>query len=71
MPFTEEEIDDIFTYHAPHGDQQQRYQTIREAARQFAKVLVANSKPSADQTDAIRSLRNCVMTVNASIALEK
>lgn len=49
LPFTEEEIDDIFTYHAPHGNQQERYQSIREGARVFAKILVLNTQPSADQ----------------------
>jgi hypothetical protein len=71
MPFTPEEIQDIFTYHAPRGDQQARYQAIREAAGKFALILVANTKPSADQTAAIRLLREAVMTANASIALEK
>lgn len=71
MAFTDEEIDDIFTYHSPKDDQPKRYEDIRVAARAFAKVLVANTKPSADQTAAIRKLRECVMTANASIALEK
>lgn len=71
MAFTDAEIDDLFTYHAPHGNQQERYQSIREAARIFAKVLVLNSQPSADQTAAIRYLRLAVMQINASIALEK
>ena len=71
MPFTEEEIDDIFTYHSPKGNQQERYQSIREGARVFAKILVLNTQPSADQTAAIRKLRESVMTANASIALEK
>ena len=71
MAFTDEEIDDIFTYHAPHGNQQDRYQSIREGARIFAKILVTNTQASADQTAAIRYLRTAVMTANASIALEK
>lgn len=71
MPFTPEEIDDIFTYHAPKGDQPQRYQSIREGARVFAQILVLNTKPSADQSAAVRLLRESVMTANASIALEK
>lgn len=71
MAFTADEIVDIFTYHAPKGDQQERYQTIREAAKIFAWALVNNTQPSADQTAAIRKLRECVMTANASIALEK
>lgn len=71
MPFTAEEINDIFTYHAPKDDQPARYEFIRNAAKDFALVLISSTKPSADQTAAIRLLRECVMTANASIALEK
>lgn len=71
MPFTPEDIADLFTYHAPKADQPERYQNIRNAAREFALVLVANTKPSADQAASIRLLREAVMTANASIALEK
>ena len=65
-----EEIDDIFSYHAPKGDQPARYEAIRSAAKAFALVLLANTPKSADQTAAIRKLRECVMTANAAIALE-
>lgn len=71
MPFTPKEIENLFTYHAPKGDQQERYQKIRDAAKAFAGVVVANTKPSADQTVAIRKLRESVMVANASIALEE
>lgn len=71
MPFTPEDIQELFTYHAPKPDQLERYEAIRTAARAFATVLVANTQPSADQTTAIRHLRDSVMTANASIALEK
>lgn len=65
-----DQIDNIFTYHAPTGTQPSRYAAIREAAKTFAHVLVDNTPPSADQTAAVRKLRECVMTANASIALE-
>ena len=71
MAFTKEEITELFTYHSPKLDQASRYQTIRDAAKQFALCLVENTKPSADQTAAIRLLRESVMTANASIALER
>jgi hypothetical protein len=71
MPFPAIDIEDTFTYHAPHGDQPERYEKIRAAAKAFAHVIVANTKPCADQTAAIRHLRDAVMTANASIALEK
>jgi hypothetical protein len=70
MPFTDEDIEDLFTYHKPVADQPERYQAIRDAAKQFAYVLIRCTKPSADQTTSIRHLRDCVMTANASIALE-
>lgn len=63
------DIKEIFSYHKPEGDQPARYEAIREAARVFAQVIVDNTIPCADQTAAIRKLRECVMTVNASIAL--
>jgi len=66
----EQEIMEIFTYHAPKGDQPQRYAAIREAAKTLALVIVRNTHRSADQSAAIRELRICVMTANASIALE-
>ena len=63
------DIDDIFAYHAPTGDQPHRYDQVRGAALEFARILLKNTVPCADQTAAIRKLRECVMTANASIAL--
>lgn len=68
--FTQEVLDDIFTYHAPRPDQIPKYNAIREAARIFAQVLVENTPSSADQTVAIRKLRELVMSANQSIALD-
>jgi hypothetical protein len=65
------DVDHLFTYHAPTGDQPQRYSSIREAARVFAHVILLNTKPGADQSAAIRLLREAVMTANSAIALEK
>ena len=70
MAFSEAQIEELFTYHSPKLGQPERYQAIREAAKAFAKVLIENTSPSADQTAAIRELRLCLMTANASIALE-
>jgi hypothetical protein len=67
---TNEFIEHLFSYHAPTGDQPARYEAIRSAAKSFAAVMLTNTDSSADQTAAIRKLRECVMTANASIALE-
>ena len=64
------DIENIFTYHAPFGDQPRKYQAIREAAKTLAQIIVDNTPPSADQTAAIRKVREAVMTANAAIALD-
>ncbi len=69
--YTEAVINDVFSYHRPQPVQLPKYDNIREGAREFAKILVANTPASADdQTTAMRKLREAVMTANASIALE-
>lgn len=65
---TDAELQNWFQYHAPTGDQQRRYETIREAAKLFARIVRDNTPESADQTAAIRKIREAVMTANASIA---
>jgi non-homologous end joining protein Ku len=62
-------IDQLFTYHTPTQVQAQAYSTLREAAKYFAKVIVAVVPNGADRTAAIRKLREAVMTANAGISL--
>lgn len=68
QPSAIKNIDNLFTYHAPKGDQQARYVVIRAAARALADIIVDMCPPSADTTAAIRLLREAVMTANQSIA---
>lgn len=68
---TKEEILDVFSCHAPKADQPERYERLRAKARELAEEIVEVCPASADRTAAIRKLRECVMTANASIALEK
>jgi hypothetical protein len=67
--FDDKALEEIFTYHPPTPDQIPKYQAIRDAAKQFAKVLVENSPSGPDQTAAVRLLRQAVMTANQAIAL--
>ena len=62
-------VEDVFSYHAPSSDQPERYVKIRESAKQFAKTILECTPPCADQSAALRLLRESVMTANASIAL--
>lgn len=65
-----DKIEDLFTYHKPEGNQPAQYDAIRAKAKELAHVIVDNTPASADQTAAIRKLRECVMTANAAIALK-
>lgn len=65
---TKDKIDDMFTYHPPDGEQVLKYAAIRGAAKAMAQVIYDNTPVSADQSAAIRLLRNAVMTANAAIA---
>lgn len=69
MSYTDEKLQDIFSYHSPTGNQPEQYIKIRNAALEFAKVVIAQTPPCADQTTAIRKIREAVMTANAAIAL--
>ncbi len=65
-----EEIDNWFTYHEPTEADRVAYVAIREKAKELAKVILVNTPPSADQTSAIRKLRECVWVANSSIACQ-
>lgn len=60
----------IFTYHPPKGDQPEKYEKIREAGKVFAKTILENTPSGADQSDCIRKIREVVMTANAAVALQ-
>ena len=65
---TQENLDNWFVYHAPKDGDLEAYQAIRGAAADFAQVVLANTPASADQTAAIRKIREAVMTANAARA---
>lgn len=65
---TPQEIENWFSYHRPIGDQPERYERIRAKAKEFAELIVASTPACADQTAALRKLRECVMAVNLTIA---
>lgn len=62
------QIEQAFTYHAPKGDQPERYQQIREQAKQFANLLHQSCPQSREKSLAMTKLEEVVMWANASIA---
>jgi hypothetical protein len=65
------DIENWFTYHAPKGDQPERYVRIREAGKALALAIRGNAPVGPDQTAAIRKVREAVMTANQAIACEE
>lgn len=57
-----------FTYHAPAGDQPERYVRIRAKALELAELITASSKPAREQSLALTKLEEVVMWANAGIA---
>ena len=64
----QEKLDNWFVYHAPVGDQAERYTQIRAAGKVFAEKLAELCPESADLTVAIRHVREAVFNANAAIA---
>lgn len=64
-------IDRVFKYHPPTGNQPQRYTEIREMAKQFAKLIDQWCPDSREKSTALTNLQQCVMWANASIAINE
>jgi len=62
------DIDNWFMHHPPVGDQVELYKSVRDAGRDMAAVILECSPSSADQSAALRKVREAVMTTNAAIA---
>jgi len=64
----EEQLDNWFTYHPPGEGDGEKYEALRAAGKAFAEAIVALTPPGADQSAAIRKVREAVFTANAAIA---
>jgi len=64
------DLNHIFTYHPPTEEQKDDYYDLRESAKAFARTIIQKTPDSADQTAAIRLVREALMTANAAIALD-
>lgn len=64
-----DQIKNIFTYHAPTESQVERYQAIRDYAQNFGMLINENCPESREKSIAITKLQECVQMANASIAI--
>lgn len=63
-----DDLKNRFIYHAPKGDQVERYQLLRDAGLGLAALIVHNSPPSREQSLALTKLEEALFWANAGIA---
>lgn len=68
---TVDDLDELFTYHPPTDKQRLQYSVLRDAAKEFAAVILRHTPACADQSAAIRKVREAIMTANAAVALDQ
>ena len=62
------DYENTYSYHAPKGDQPDRYEAIRGNAKQFAMLIDMVCPESRERSLAHTKLEEAVMWANASIA---
>ena len=65
---THKDIENNYTYHAPNGDQPDRYEAIRSKAKMLAAYINEKCPDSREKSLAMTKLEEAVMWANASIA---
>lgn len=65
---TDEQLEHRYCYHAPKGDQAQRYEEVRSAIFIAARTCVQLTPCSPEQTRALNALDEAMFLFNAAIA---
>lgn len=63
-------VGNVVSYHSPTQDQFDRISLVRSSCRSMIEVILKNSTACADQSAAIRHVREAMMTANAAIVLD-
>lgn len=61
-------LDNNFTYHAPKGDQAERYEAIQAKAKELAAFFMEHCPPSRELSIALTHVEEAVYSANAAIA---
>ena len=64
----QEKLDKDFVYHAPKGDQPERYSALRDMAKHFAAGIMDMTPISRERSVALTKLEEAVFWANAAIA---
>ena len=62
------QVEHNFTYHAPQGDQVDRYEVLRSEAKKLALTFLRLVPESREQSLALTNLEQAVFWANAAIA---
>lgn len=61
-------LENDFIYHAPKGDQVERYQELRDCFKALAEAILQLTPPSREQSVSLTHLESAMMMANAAIA---
>lgn len=62
------DLDNVYTYHAPKEGQPERYQAIRDKAKELAQLIKDTTPASREQSLAFTQIEQAVFWANAAIA---
>lgn len=64
-------LDEVYRYHSPTDEQQQRYRRLRQAGKTFAEIGTELTPQSREQSVALTNVQQAVMWFNAAIAINE
>lgn len=62
------DLDKIYTYHAPKPGQPEKYQALRNKAKELAQLIIDSCPDSRERSVALTNLETTIFWVNAGIA---
>lgn len=64
-------FENAFIYHAPKGDQAERYEKLRAKGKEFAELIADLCPMSREYSLAVTNIEQAVMWANSAIAREE
>jgi hypothetical protein len=69
MPVTKQNVVEVFTYHSPSPEMQEKMELLRVKQIELAQLILDVVPDCADKSVALRNLRECKVNCNAAIVL--
>jgi hypothetical protein len=67
----DEDLQNVFTYHAPFGNQAERYSRMRAAGLTLARTINTECPESREKSLAITAIQQAIQWANAAIAINE